>query len=386
MTRSRIAALALVLALAPVALRADEVEKEPRVIDLAICLDTSGSMKGLLDSARHKIWSIVNDLALAKPLPRLRVAFLTFGNNGHDEKAGWVRVHANLTEDLDLISQEMFAQVTNGGNEYVGRVLQRAFDELRWDPRPETLRLVIVAGNESAAQDPEVDYRGVCKQLISKGIMVNSIYCGPAADEIAPGWREVALLADGHFASIDQEQGAVTVSTPFDSKLAELSTALNATYVPFGREGGRAGCASRRRTRTPRRRPAASRRSAPPPRAAASTTAAGASWMRPAAGMSSLPRWKRKSFPRTCAARSSRNSRPTSTASTRSAPASRRRSPPPRWSGASTSSRNAPTPGSGKTTPSTAPSGTPSAPRRYRRATSSRSSGPRASHRPELGR
>ncbi len=235
MSTLRTSLLAALLA-AGVSARADEI-KEPRVIDLAICLDTSGSMNGLLDAARTKIWSIVNDLALAKPLPRLRVAFLTYGNNGHTAESGWVKVHSDLTEDLDLISQEMFAQTTNGGDEYVGRVLQRAMEGLQWGDRKDALRLVIVAGNESAEQDPTVNFRDICRKLIGKGIMVNSIYCGPAADNLAPAWKEVATLADGHFASIDQDRGTVTVSTPFDAKLADLSASLNRTYVPFGAEG-----------------------------------------------------------------------------------------------------------------------------------------------------
>jgi len=235
MSTLRTSLLALLL-VAGAAAHAEEA-KEPRVIDLAICLDTSGSMNGLLDAARTKIWSIVNDLALAKPLPRLRVAFLTFGNNGHTAESGWVRVHSDLTEDLDLISQEMFAQTTNGGDEYVGRVLQRAMEGLKWDASKSALKLVIVAGNESAEQDPVVNVRDVCRSLIGKGIMVNSIYCGPATDSLAPAWKEVATLADGHFASIDQDRGTVTVATPFDTKLAALSTALNATYVPYGAQG-----------------------------------------------------------------------------------------------------------------------------------------------------
>ena len=129
-------------------------EKEPRrTVDLVICLDTSGSMKGLIDSARRKIWAIVNDLALAKPTPRLRVALLTFGNHGNDAAAGWVRVESGLTEDLDLISQKLFVLTTNGGEEYVGRVLQTGLEKIQWQEDANALKLMVVAGNESADQD-----------------------------------------------------------------------------------------------------------------------------------------------------------------------------------------------------------------------------------------
>lgn len=208
-----------------------------RTVELAICLDTSGSMDGLIEAAKLKLWDIVNDLALATPTPRLRVALLTFGNDGHLAEDGWVRVDSPLTEDLDEISRQLFALRTNGGTEYVGRVLREAGEQLEWTPSDSTLKLVVVAGNESADQDQTFRYADVCKDLISRGIMVNAIYCGNPADEIAPGWREVALLADGHYAAIDHNNGNIVIASPFDDKLAELSSTINRTYLAYGEKG-----------------------------------------------------------------------------------------------------------------------------------------------------
>ncbi|MHC4413974.1 MAG: vWA domain-containing protein [Planctomycetota bacterium] len=213
-----------------------KVADQVRPIDLAICLDTSGSMSGLIGAAKQKLWAVVNDLARAEPVPRLRVALLTYGNNGHDPENGWVRIDSGLTDDLDRISERLFALTTNGGTEYVGRVLQYA-DQLDWHPTDDALKLIVVAGNESADQDREVPFGDMCRKLVARGIMINSIYCGPATDDIAPGWREVARLADGQFASIDQDHGTIVVQTPFDDELSDLSTAVNETYVPFGARG-----------------------------------------------------------------------------------------------------------------------------------------------------
>ncbi|MHC4955738.1 MAG: vWA domain-containing protein [Planctomycetota bacterium] len=242
MTRSRFALAALVAIALTSSLRAADEAMKPapaaaRTIDLAICLDVSGSMRGLVDSARSKLWAIVNDLALAKPAPRLRVALLTFGHDTYPVADGWVRVDSDLTEDLDLISQKLFALTLKGGTELVGRVMNTGLDKLSWSKDANSLKIMIVAGNESADQDRVCDYRKVSKRAIESGIIVNTIYCGNAADTIAPGWKDVALRADGRFASIDQNRGTVAIATPFDKPLAELSTALNATYVPFGREG-----------------------------------------------------------------------------------------------------------------------------------------------------
>lgn len=213
-----------------------------RVIELAICLDASGSMDGLIDAAKQKLWAIVNDLALAEPTPELRVALLIYGNDGLAVENGWVKVETPFTRDLDLVSQRLFAITTNGGTEYVGRVLNRA-GQLHWSPSANALQLIVVAGNESADQDQVVRYRDICGNLIGRGIMVNAIYCGGPEDHDAPGWREVATIAEGKFATIDHDHGTVVVATPFDDQLSQLSAQLNKTYIPFGAHGA-AGAAN----------------------------------------------------------------------------------------------------------------------------------------------
>ncbi len=245
-------ALTLAAAAAPSALAGGEACRQAalaeesakqHVVELAICLDTSGSMDGLIDSARARIWDLVSDLATANPKPKLRVAIVQYGNDGLKPENGWTNVETDLTEDLDLVSQKLFALTTNGGTELVGRVVEKASNSLAWTAGDAALRIVIVAGNESADQDQQVRYGDASRHAIAKGILVNSIYCGDAADNIAPGWKEVATLADGHFASIDQSSGQVSVETPFDARLLELNAALNATYLPYGSRGAE-GCAN----------------------------------------------------------------------------------------------------------------------------------------------
>lgn len=205
----------------------------PRPIDLAICLDISGSMDGLINQARQNLWSVVNDLATLQPAPTLRVALLTYGCETHDAGRGWVKVETDFTTDLDTVSQKLFALTTNGGEEYVARVVQAALGELQWSAQPGALQLLFVAGNEAATQDPKVDFASQCRAAIGRGIVVNSIYCGNPADELAPAWRELAKLADGQFAAIEKD-AVVVIATPFDEQLAALSAAINPTYVPYG--------------------------------------------------------------------------------------------------------------------------------------------------------
>lgn len=208
----------------------------PHPIDLALCLDISGSMNGLINAARQNLWAVVNELATLQPAPKLRVALLTYGCSAHDAERGWVKVETDFTSDLDLVSQKLFALTTNGGEEYVARVVRAAVEQLAWSTDGSAMKLMFVAGNEAATQDPQFDTATWCRTAIGKGIVVNSIYCGNAMDALAPAWRDVAKFADGQFAAIEQDR-AVVVTTPFDGKLAELSAALNTTYVPYGSRG-----------------------------------------------------------------------------------------------------------------------------------------------------
>lgn len=213
------------------------VTPDERTVQLVICLDTSGSMSGLLNAARQKLWTVVNDLAMARPTPDLEIALLSYGNDGYNAEDGWVKILVPFTEDLDLVSQRLFELTTNGGTELVARVLDKAVTQLDWDVSEETLKLIFVAGNESANQDTVIPYADVCARAIASGIMVNSIYCGDPMDDIARDWRQVSTLADGHYAAIDQETGLLVIESPFDKRLAELSMELNDTYIPYGSAG-----------------------------------------------------------------------------------------------------------------------------------------------------
>jgi hypothetical protein len=211
--------------------------EEYESIDVAICLDTSQSMQKLIDAARIKLWEIVNDLALAEPMPRLRVALITYGARPRTEDDGWVRVHTPLTEDLDLVSQRLFELKTSGDKEYLGRVLAVALDELEWTESEESLRLLFIAGNERADQDMEVDFREMSRDAARRGIAVNAIFCGKPARAISGGWEEMARLGGGQFASIDLRRELTKMSTPYDEELAKLSGDLNRTFVPLGDRG-----------------------------------------------------------------------------------------------------------------------------------------------------
>jgi hypothetical protein len=207
-----------------------------RHVDLVIALDTSSSMDGLIDSARQKLWDVVNVLSQARPQPILRVGLISYGNDGYDAHVGWVRKESDLTTDLDSVYARLFALQTNGGTEYVARAVHDATHTMKWSQDPKALKIIFVAGNEPATQDPQIPVDAAVKDARASHIFVNAIYCGTDGGGDAIGWREVARAGSGRYAAIDQNH-TVAIATPEDAELAKLSGALNRTYIAYGHAG-----------------------------------------------------------------------------------------------------------------------------------------------------
>ena len=214
------------------------VEVKPRV-QMAILLDTSGSMSGLIDQARTELWAIVNEFITAKrdgKAPELEVALYEYGKNSLPGDEGFLRMIVPFTMDLDKISEELFALKTNGGSEYCGWVIKEAADTLQWSDAPNDLKVIFIAGNEPFTQG-KVKYQDACKAAISKAIVINTIHCGSAQQGISGKWKDGAALADGEYLNIDHNKTAVHIDAPQDKEIAELSIKINSTYIAYGRGG-----------------------------------------------------------------------------------------------------------------------------------------------------
>jgi hypothetical protein len=209
-------------------------------VDLVIALDVSGSMSGLIESAKQRLWDIVNEIAQAQPQPDLRLAIITYGNPSYGEQSGYVAVDMPFTRDLDAVMQTLFSFGTDGGDEYVARAVHTSVTQLSWSADTDALKILFVAGNEAADQDPNISVLAATQAAASHGIVINTIYCGSEDDNIVAGWRNVATLTNGLFASIDQNAAAVAnVATPMDAEIARLNQELNETYLAYGQNGGR---------------------------------------------------------------------------------------------------------------------------------------------------
>ena len=208
-------------------------------VQLAILLDTSNSMDGLIEQTKTQLWKIVNEMARSKRESiaiSLYVALYEYGNDVLSSDEGYVRLITPLTNDLDKISEELFKLKTNGGSEYCGTVISEAIKDLKWTKSTDDYKVIFIAGNEPFNQGDK-DFKEACKSAISKGIIVNTIYCGSYDEGVQTNWKDGADLADGSYINIDQNQEVVHIATPFDDELVQLGQKLNETYIAYGYAG-----------------------------------------------------------------------------------------------------------------------------------------------------
>lgn len=217
--------------------RADQAP--PPRIQLAILLDTSGSMRGLIDQTRNQLWQVVNEFATARQngvTPILEIALYEYGNDNVSPNSGFVRRLSGFTGELDQISQGLFSLTTNGGSEYCGYAIRTALNDLQWSNLDSDIRTIFIAGNEPFTQGP-VDFRAAAEQARQMGITINTVHAGGYEAGIMEGWQSGAQLAGGDYMSIDHNFQIVHLRAPQDQQIAQLNAQLNATYLPYGADG-----------------------------------------------------------------------------------------------------------------------------------------------------
>jgi hypothetical protein len=231
--------LSLVLAQLSQTIPARAAEEKPPLVQVALLLDTSNSMDGLIDQTKSQLWKIVNEFINAKQnglRPELQVALYEYGQSTLSVADGYIRQILSFTTDLDKVSEQLFKLKTNGGEEYCGWVIKVATEKLPWSKSPKDFKAIFIAGNEPFTQGP-VDYAQACKGAIEKGIIVNTIHCGDQATGISTKWQDGALLAEGKYMFIDHNRAVVHFEAPQDKEIAQLGAELNATYIAYGRAG-----------------------------------------------------------------------------------------------------------------------------------------------------
>ncbi|TRW24751.1 VWA domain-containing protein [Flavobacterium zepuense] len=208
-------------------------------IQVALLLDTSNSMDGLIDQAKARLWNIVNTLTTLKysgQTPDIEIALYEYGNDGLGQQTNYIRQVAPLTTDLDLISEKLFTLRTNGGSEYCGAVIKDATQQLKWGANTNDMKLLYIAGNEGFDQGG-ISYKEAISDALKSNIYVNTIYCGSQAEGVQLHWKDGADKGSGKFFNIDSDKAVQYVETPYDDKITICNERMNKTYINYGREG-----------------------------------------------------------------------------------------------------------------------------------------------------
>jgi Mg-chelatase subunit ChlD len=232
-----LAAVGAVLGLAVPRVVADEkqpVTKKPR-IEVVFCLDTTGSMTGLIEGAKQKIWSISNQIAGGKPAPDLKIGLVAYRDRGDD----YITKVIDLTDDLDAIHGQLKGFKAAGGGDFpesVNQALDDAVNRIKWSTDKDTLRILFLVGDAPPHMDypDDVKYPVTCKKACEKAIIINTIQCGDHPD-CRKAWQDICRKAEGTYVQIPADGGRVqVVATPFDKDLNAINTEMAKTTLVYG--------------------------------------------------------------------------------------------------------------------------------------------------------
>lgn len=227
----------------PVAHITTQVEKP--IVDVVFVLDTTGSMGGLIQTAKEKIWSIATTMAGAQPTPEIRIGLVGYRDRGDS----YVTKVVDLSQDLDSVYATLMDFEADGGGdgpESVNKALYDAVHKISWSQRDQAYQVIFLVGDAPPHMDyqDEVRYPDIMAAAQQKGIVVNTIQCGDMPATIEP-WTQIAHLGMGNYFQVEQAGGAVAYATPYDANIAELSARLDATRMYFGTEEEKAAMKSK---------------------------------------------------------------------------------------------------------------------------------------------
>jgi hypothetical protein len=218
---------------------ANDTRPKKNTIKVALLLDTSNSMDGLINQAKTQLWEIVNELSYAKcenQNPDLMIALYEYGNDNLSAREGYIRQVIEFSSDLDEISEKLFSLRTNGGNEFCGQVIHTSLRQLDWGNNKNDLKLIFIAGNEPFTQG-KINYKDAATQANEQDITINTIFCGNYQNGVSGKWQDGARLTHGDYMTIDHNEQIVHISSPYDDIIIKLNNQLNDTYIYYGDTG-----------------------------------------------------------------------------------------------------------------------------------------------------
>jgi Mg-chelatase subunit ChlD len=208
-------------------------ETAPR-IEVCFVLDTTGSMSGLIEGAKLKIWSIANQMVSAKPAPRLKIALIGYRDRGDE----YIVRRYDLTDDIDTVYANLQKFQAGGGGdtpESVNQALDEAVNKIAWSADHGVLKIVFLVGDSPPHMDypDDVKYQATCAAAAKRDLIINTVQCGANGDTTRV-WQDIANLAEGKSVAINQSGDMQVISTPMDGELTSLNVAIGRTLTPYG--------------------------------------------------------------------------------------------------------------------------------------------------------
>ena len=216
-------------------LHAKENVPEPRPkVEVVFVLDSTGSMSGLIEGAKEKIWSIANSIIARNPKPEVRIGLVSYRDRGDE----YITRKHELSGDIDTVFSNLRTFQAGGGGdtpESVNQALHEAVTLMPWSKDKDTTRIIFLVGDCPPHMDyqDDVKYHDSCKTAAKAGIIINTVQCGGDSNT-TPIWQEIAKLAEGTYIALAQTGGMVAITAPQDAEIARLSRELGATSVAWG--------------------------------------------------------------------------------------------------------------------------------------------------------
>ncbi len=209
-------------------------------VQVALLLDTSSSMDGLISQARTQLWDIVAELQSDdKDQKRsVSVALYQYGNSRLDRSTDFIERLSEFTPELDRVSVKLHALSTSGGKEYAPTAIIRAIDELDWSDDDSVEKIIIIAGNEGFNQGP-LSTDQAMKKAKERSIRVVTIFCANSGATSAglDSWKRAASLAKSELGTIDPDRVVAEIETPYDAQIVEKYRELQSTRLTYGDAG-----------------------------------------------------------------------------------------------------------------------------------------------------
>ena len=218
-----------------------ELGSNGSTMEMVFVLDTTGSMGGLLNGAKQRIWGIVNGVMQTSSLSSVKVGLVAYRDRGDR----YITQVLPLTEDLDKVYSTLMEYEAEGGGdeaENVRRALAQGVANAGWSqPSANHAQILFLVG-DAPPHDyaDEQDPLTTADLAVKQGIIVNTIQCGTSATT-KEVWEAIARRGQGQYFLIPQNGGVQRVSTPYDEQLSQLGTRLGGTFLAYGGGAGAEG-------------------------------------------------------------------------------------------------------------------------------------------------